>query len=170
MRVNELRLWFASMAYVPLCVLRRLALQQSPIRQSHLRHNPPRAVEDRRTGAHQCAPHHLRDGLGLPLSARLTGLTGRRWPRAALKPPGCFRRSGVAARLAGRRRRGRARCRPFDIAQPRNRAAGRIGDVEAGRVAVVDTNVIGAPGNVARSSGRPYDWCLAEVGPEGLIA
>jgi len=29
MRANQLRLWFASMAYVLLCALRRLALQQT---------------------------------------------------------------------------------------------------------------------------------------------
>ena len=31
MRANQLRLWFASMAYVLLCALRRLALQQTQL-------------------------------------------------------------------------------------------------------------------------------------------
>ena len=42
-----------------------------PIRQGDLRHDPPQAVENRRAGAHQRAPHHLRDGLELSLPARL---------------------------------------------------------------------------------------------------
>jgi hypothetical protein len=31
MRANQLRLWFASMAYVPLCALRRIALKTSDV-------------------------------------------------------------------------------------------------------------------------------------------
>jgi hypothetical protein len=42
-----------------------------PIGQSDLRHDPPQAAQDRRAGAHQRAAHHIRDGLGLPRSARL---------------------------------------------------------------------------------------------------
>src|SRR5215469_8023399 len=48
-----------------------LGVAAHPIRQGDLRHNPPQAIENRRTGTHQRAPHHLRDGLGLSLSARL---------------------------------------------------------------------------------------------------
>ena len=74
MRANQLRLWVASMAYVLLCALRRIALAAHPIGQSDLRHDPPQAPQDRRAGAHQRAAHHIRDGFGLPLS---TGLRPR---------------------------------------------------------------------------------------------
>jgi hypothetical protein len=66
MRANQLRLWFASMAYMLLCALRRIALQHMQFGRGDLRHDPPQAVEDRHAGAHQRAAHHLRDGLGLP--------------------------------------------------------------------------------------------------------
>ena len=46
MRANQLRLWFASMAYVLLCALRRIALSAHPVRQSHLRHDPPQALKN----------------------------------------------------------------------------------------------------------------------------
>src|SRR6516165_911332 len=48
-----------------------LGVAAHPIRQGDLRDNPPQAVENRRAGAHQRAPHHLRDGLNLSLPARL---------------------------------------------------------------------------------------------------
>jgi hypothetical protein len=85
MRANQLRLWFASMAYVLLCALRAAPHRPRahPVRQSHLRHDPPQALKDRRAGAQQCAAHHLRDGLGLPLSARL-----RACPRATYQRHG----------------------------------------------------------------------------------
>ena len=71
MRANQLRLWFASMAYVLLCALRRIALAAHSIRQSDLRYNPPEALQDRRARAHQRTAHQIRHGLGLPLSARI---------------------------------------------------------------------------------------------------
>jgi hypothetical protein len=43
---NQLRLWFASMAYVLLCSLRRIALMYTQCRRSP-RHDPPQAAEDR---------------------------------------------------------------------------------------------------------------------------
>src|SRR5438309_11218611 len=42
-----------------------------PIRQSDLRHDPPQAPQDRCAGAYQRAADQIRDGFGLPLSARL---------------------------------------------------------------------------------------------------
>ena len=41
------------------------------VRPRHLRHDPPRAVEDRRSGMHQRAPHQARHALGLPLPGRV---------------------------------------------------------------------------------------------------
>src|SRR6201989_2318362 len=41
------------------------------IRQGNLWHDPPKAAQDRRAGAHQRAAHQIRDVLGLPLPARL---------------------------------------------------------------------------------------------------
>ena len=61
MRANQLRLWFASMAYVLLCALRR----PYPLRQGKLRHHPAQAAEDRRPGAHQRAADQVRDRIGL---------------------------------------------------------------------------------------------------------
>jgi hypothetical protein len=57
-----------------LCVALRAASPRSTanqIRQGELRPNPSQVVEDRRPSAHQRAPHHLRNGLGLSLSTRL---------------------------------------------------------------------------------------------------
>ena len=65
MRANQLRLWFASMAYVLVCALRRIGLQH-PIRQGDLRHHPPQAAQDRRPGPRQCPPHQDRNGVRLP--------------------------------------------------------------------------------------------------------
>jgi hypothetical protein len=40
MRANQLRLWFASMAYVLMCALRRIGLEQTHFAQRHLWHHP----------------------------------------------------------------------------------------------------------------------------------
>ena len=53
------------------CALRRIGLAAHPVRRRHLRHDPPEAVEDRRAGADQRAPHQDRDGLRLPLPRRV---------------------------------------------------------------------------------------------------
>ena len=44
MRANQLRLWFASMAYVLLCALRRIGLAGTQLRQGDLRHHPAQAL------------------------------------------------------------------------------------------------------------------------------
>ena len=70
MRANQLRLWFASMAYVLICALRRIGLAQTQfarascgtIRLKLLKIAP---------GAHQCAPHQARHAVGLSLSGRV---------------------------------------------------------------------------------------------------
>jgi hypothetical protein len=72
MRANQLRLWFASMAYVLLAV--RLAPhrpRQHSVRPRVLRHHPPQAAEDWRACAHQRAPHQARHAHRLPLSGRV---------------------------------------------------------------------------------------------------
>ncbi len=65
MRANQLRLWFASMAYVLLCALRRIGSASHAVRQSDLRHHPSQAAEDRRPRARQCPPHQGRDGVSV---------------------------------------------------------------------------------------------------------
>jgi Transposase DDE domain group 1 len=49
MRANQLRLWFASMAYVLLCALRRLALQHTQFAKATCGTIRLKALEDRRT-------------------------------------------------------------------------------------------------------------------------
>ena len=68
MRANQLRLWFASMAYVLMCALRRIGLAGHRAGAGDLRHHPSEAPEDRRAGDHQRAPRQDRVGLGLPHS------------------------------------------------------------------------------------------------------
>ena len=71
MRANQLRLWFASMAYVLICALRRIGLSPYPVRPRLVRHHPPQALEDRGAGAHQRAPHQARHAHCLSLSGRV---------------------------------------------------------------------------------------------------
>ena len=71
MRSNQLRLWFAAMAYVLLEALRRIALPTDPARPGHGRHDPPQAAQDRGAGAALGPPGHGQDGLRPPLAARL---------------------------------------------------------------------------------------------------
>ena len=66
MKANQLRLWFASMAYVlvdSLAPLRALATHRPG--RCHLWHHPPEAVEDRRARHHQRPAHQTRHGLGM---------------------------------------------------------------------------------------------------------
>jgi DDE family transposase len=83
MRANQLRLWFASMAYVLLC-----ATPAHTFRQGELRHHPPQTVEDRRARSDKRPPHKDRDGVRLSCSCYL----GRCGP-----PSQC---RGQSARLA----------------------------------------------------------------------
>ena len=71
MRANQLRLWFASFAYVLLEALAPHRPAPHPVRHRHLRHDPPQAAEDRRPGAQERAPDQGRHGLGLPLPDRV---------------------------------------------------------------------------------------------------
>jgi hypothetical protein len=79
MTANQLRLWFASMAYVLICALRRIGLAHTPVRKRLLRHNPPEAPQDRRPRHHQRASHQVRHGLRQPLCRPLAA--GRSTPR-----------------------------------------------------------------------------------------
>ena len=72
MRANQLRLWFASMAYVLLCgACAGSACRHTRLARGHLRHDPPQAAQDRRAGARLGPPGHGRHGLRPPLAARL---------------------------------------------------------------------------------------------------
>jgi hypothetical protein len=65
LRANQLRLWFASFAYVLLDSLRRIGLRHTQFARATCG-NPPQAAQDRRPGAPQRAPHQGRHGLRLP--------------------------------------------------------------------------------------------------------
>ena len=54
MRANQLRLWFASMAYVLMAALRRIGLKHTQFAKA-TSHHPPEAPQDRRARATWCA-------------------------------------------------------------------------------------------------------------------
>ena len=64
MRANQLRLWFASMAYVLLCAAPHRPASHA-VRQSDLRHHSSQAAQDRRTRARECPPHQGCDGVSM---------------------------------------------------------------------------------------------------------
>src|SRR5271166_726057 len=78
MRANQLRLWFASFAYVLLCAQAHRPCAHA-VRRSDLRHDPAQAPQARRSRPHQRASHHVRPRLGLSLRRRMA--SGRRPPR-----------------------------------------------------------------------------------------
>ncbi len=82
MRANQLRLWFASFAYVLICALRRIGLAHTQFADATSRHDPAEALQDRRAGQSQRPPHPLRAGLRLPLRRRMA--PRRRPPRQRL--------------------------------------------------------------------------------------
>jgi hypothetical protein len=71
MRANQLRLWFASFAYVLLDFAPPDRVAPHSVRRRHLRHHPAQPPEDRRPGAPERAPDQDRHGLGLPISERV---------------------------------------------------------------------------------------------------
>jgi hypothetical protein len=108
MRANQLRLWFASMAYVLLAALRRVGLAHTELENATCGPPdakrvrlcrkpapaprgrwPPEAPEDRCPGHEKCPPHQDRHGLGLPQRRRLPS-----GARQALSPSA---RASVAA-------------------------------------------------------------------------
>ena len=78
MRANQLRLWFASMAYVLLCALRRIGLAHTQfarascgtIRLQLLKIGAP-CLRRGKLFPHQRAPHQARHAHGFPLSRRI---------------------------------------------------------------------------------------------------
>jgi Transposase DDE domain group 1 len=92
MLANQLRLWFASMAYALLSALRRIALAHTQFAEATCGTIPAEAPQDRRAGHHQRATHPLRHGFGLPLRP---GVAARR--RKARSGPHLSRLTGVAA-------------------------------------------------------------------------
>ena len=71
MRANQLRLWFASMAYVLHVCLAPHRPASHAVRQSDLRHHPSQAAQDRRPRARECPPHQDRDGISVSSSPYL---------------------------------------------------------------------------------------------------
>ena len=71
MRANQLRLWFASMAYVLVCALRRIGLQHTQFAHASCGTIRLKLLEDRRAGSDQRPPHQDRHGLGLSLPVRV---------------------------------------------------------------------------------------------------
>ena len=71
MRANQLRLWFASMAYVLVTRAAPHRPRRHRARRRHLRQHPPEAPEDRRPGHPQRPPHPRRHGLELSRRRRL---------------------------------------------------------------------------------------------------
>ena len=71
MQANQLRLWFASMAYVLLCGLRRIGSGAHAVRRGDLRHDPAEAAEAWCPGPRQRAADQDRHGIGLPVAGRV---------------------------------------------------------------------------------------------------
>jgi len=71
MRANQLRLWFASMAYVLLCALRRIGLSHTRFTKRQLRHHPSQTAQDRCPRAHQRPSRQNRHGVELSGRVRL---------------------------------------------------------------------------------------------------
>jgi hypothetical protein len=63
LRVNQLRLWFALMAYVLLCALHRLALQQTQFAKATCGTNYMKLLRIGALVRTSRGPRHLRDGL-----------------------------------------------------------------------------------------------------------
>ena len=70
LRANQLRLWFASLAYVLMTALRRMALRE-PNCAGHRRNHPPQTSEAWRAGHGQRPPRQDRHRFGLPTERRV---------------------------------------------------------------------------------------------------
>jgi hypothetical protein len=107
MRANQLRLWFASFAYVLLEALRGIGLRHS-VPGRHLRHDPLENPQARRQGHGLGAPDQAGDRLGLPLAHRVRARPSgpRALDRPAARPRRCLSRSlGSRRSVPDRRRR-----------------------------------------------------------------
>ena len=71
MRANQLRLWFASMAYMLDCGTSPDRAQPHPIRPSHLRDDPPQAPQNQCSRHHQCPADQGRHGIRAHLRSRV---------------------------------------------------------------------------------------------------
>ena len=71
MRANQLRLWFSSMAYVLLCALRRIGLQQTRFAKASCGSIRLALLKIGAAGHDQRAAHQVRHGIGLSLPGRL---------------------------------------------------------------------------------------------------
>jgi hypothetical protein len=67
-RANQLRLWFAAMAYVLLCALRRVGLAHTQFAEATCGTIRLNAAETRCPGAYQRATHQVRHGFSLSLA------------------------------------------------------------------------------------------------------
>ena len=71
MRANQLRLWFASFAYILLCAVRRIGLKRTQFAKANCATIRLKLLNDRRAGANLGPPHQARHGLILPQPARI---------------------------------------------------------------------------------------------------
>ena|ERR1041385_5294247 len=86
MRANQLRLWFASMAYVLLCAVRRIGLSHTRLPDATCGYHPSQAAQDRRARARQHPSHQVRDDVELSM-ADLWGSAALRLRSAARARP-----------------------------------------------------------------------------------
>jgi len=71
-RANQLRLWFASMAYVLICALRRIGLKHTQFARASCGTIRLKLFKIGALVLHQRAPHQARHALGLPLPSRVS--------------------------------------------------------------------------------------------------
>ena len=86
MRANQLRLWFASMAYVLVCALRRIALRHTQFAEATCGTIRLKLFKIGALVRDQRPPHQARHGLGLPLPARVPSPTPASPPPRADEP------------------------------------------------------------------------------------
>jgi hypothetical protein len=91
MRAKRLRLWFASMAYVLLCALRRIGLAHIRFARATCATIRLTLLQDRSPGARQRPPRQVRHALDLPIPGRVR-----------CRPPAAIRRHGVSGSIEPR--------------------------------------------------------------------
>ena len=85
MRANQLRLWFASMAYVLLCALRRIALHHTPFAKATCGTIRLKLLKIGALSVRECPPYQGCDGVSVSCS-RYLGLRAKRLAAAANAP------------------------------------------------------------------------------------
>ena len=73
MRANQLRLWLASMAYMPLCALRRIAVQHTQLAEATCGTIRLKLLEIG-AGAHQRAAHQPKECVAIFVSILPAGM------------------------------------------------------------------------------------------------